>query len=619
MHGDKLQNVFVKAHSTGLVYQTGLAGEFRISSRAMDDTLTFAVDGYEKYTTAVHTTGYLTVTLRMNAYSAEESGRRLVSQVRNLGTVRNSEAVRRDSGVTSVRRDIGVTSVRRDSGMAGKGNGAKAGIGGIRETAGLEGGSGGAGLEVGSGSGSAGVSAGAGAGTGAGADYSGRVENPFVPQAAAVSFAGSVGRASYSTIRRFLDMGAAVPPDAVKIEEMLNYFNFSYDEPGGRDVFHCASQVLTCPWNEAHRLVALRVCARKVDIHSMPPCNLVLLVDCSGSMDMPNKLPLVKTGIRLLVDNLRDIDTISLVEFGRQVRVVFAGMAGLEKQRILRAVEGLRADGPSPGLQGLKLAYDVARQQFIAGGNNRVVLVTDGDVSMDPPNVEQDLEELVDKQAQGGIRLTCGGLGMKSVKDSKLPSLAEIGRGDFAYLDDEQATEQLLSQELDPRLACVAENVSVTAEFSPALVGSYRLLGYDNKRSILLDTAAGLGGGRIGSEGSLMALFEIVPKADTTGADTLVRVKVNYCLPGQPAVKTLSSECMNDVGVFDRVDADWRKAVCLAIFGMKLRRSGYVSGLQWTDIEKMAKKLFTGSNYLDDDYISLIDRAKRIYDRRTND
>jgi Ca-activated chloride channel homolog len=617
----------------------------------MDDTLTFTVDGYETYTTAVHTTGYLTVTLRMNTFSAEENGRRLVSQVQYPGGVRDLGGVRSlgfVQGLGAVRGSA-VVRGRRDSGVAGgrvlsAGSGGRDSGGGVRSDGGVAGqragvrgrkdsGSAGQGVRMAGrkDSGSAPFVAGAGmrvggtgdatgsAGGGGGAGHSSRVENAFVPQVATVSFTGSGGRASYNTIRRFLDMGTAVPPDAVKIEEMLNYFNFSYDEPGGRDVFHCASQVLTCPWNGAHRLVALRVCARKVDIHSKPPCNLVLLVDCSGSMDMPNKLPLVKTGIRLLVDNLRDIDTISVVEFGRQVRVVFAGMAGLEKQRILRALEGLRADGPSPGLQGLRLAYDVARQQFIAGGNNRVILVTDGDVSMDPPNGEQDLEELIDKQAQGGIRLTCGGLGMKSVKDSKLASLAEIGRGDFAYLDDEQTAEQLFSQELDPGLACVAENVSVTADFSPALVASYRLLGYDNKRSVMQDTTAGLGGARVGSGGSLMALFEIVPKADTTGADTLVRVRVNYCLPGQVSVKTMGTDCMNDVGVFDRVDPEWRKAVCMAIFGMKLQRSAYVSGVQWVDIEKMAKRLFTGSNYLDDDYISLIDRAKRIYDRRGND
>jgi Ca-activated chloride channel family protein len=413
-------------------------------------------------------------------------------------------------------------------------------------------------------------------------------------------------------------MGLAVPADAVKIEEMLNYFNFSYEEPGGRDIFRFSSQVISCPWNQEHRLVAIRVCARKVDIGNRPPSSLVLLIDASGSMDMPNKLPLIKSGIRLLVDNLREIDTISVVEFGRHVRVLFAGMPGSEKARILRAVEGIRADGPSPGLPGVRLAYEVAQQQFIRGGNNRVILVTDGDVSMEPPAVERDLEELIEQQSQAGIRLSCGGLGMKSIKDSKLPRLAEIGRGNFAYLDDEKTVEQLLAGELDPRLATVADNVSISAEFSPALVSQYRLIGYDNKRQVLEDTSAGLASARVASGSSQLVLFEVATKADTTGADTLARLRIHYCLPGQAVVRTMTYDCMNDLIPFDRAEVDWRKSICLALFGMKLQQSSYVMQVGWMDIEKMAKRLFTGSNYLDDEYISLIDRAKRVYEKHEN-
>ncbi len=422
VHGDKLQNVLISSHSTGLVYHTDLIGEFRILSRTMDDTLTFAVDGYESYTTEVHTTGYLLVTLRMNSFGADEDERRLVSRIVVLkrgGGGPGGQAGGGSGGPAEGERD----SVAVAAGPTGGGPGGPGGGPGLIVSAKMR---------------------------FVGAGFSGRVENPFVPQVATVSFTGAVGRESYSTIRRFLDMGSVVPADAVKIEEMLNYFNFSYEEPWGKDIFHCSSQVVSCPWNPAHRLVAVRVCARKVDIGNRPPCNLVLLIDASGSMDMPNKLPLVKSGIRLLVDNLRDIDTVSVVEFGRQVRVLFAGMPGSEKMRILRVVEGIRADGPSPGLSGLKLAYEVARQQFIRGGNNRVILITDGDVSMEPPAVEQDLEDLIGQQSQAGIRLTCGGLGMKSVKDSKLPRLAEIGRGNFAYLDDEKIVELLLAGELDP-------------------------------------------------------------------------------------------------------------------------------------------------------------------------
>lgn len=564
VHGDKLQNVSISSHSTGLTYLTGISGEFRILSRSILDTLTFAIDGYQAYTTEVNSGGYMSVTLKMNEFLADGDDRRPVSLIRVPDW---------DSSTTAL--------------VAGVGLGAGGGVsGGASELP-----------RVGR------------------REFRGRVENPFVPQWATICFTGAVRRESYSTIRRFLDMGSEVPADAVKIEEMLNYFNFAYDPPGARDIFTCASQVMTCPWNAAHRLLALRVCSRKVDIRSRPPANLVLLIDASGSMDMPNKLPLVKAGIRLLVDNLRDIDTISLVEFGRQVRVLFAGMPGSEKTRILRAVEGLRADGPSPGLQGLQLAYAVAKQQFIPGGNNRVILLTDGDVSMEPPAAEQDLVDLVSQQSQAGIRLTCGGLGMKSVKDSRLPRLAEIGRGDFAYLDDENIVEQMLVQELDPRLATVASNVSMSVEFSPALAGQYRLIGYNNKRNALADTPGILEGGRVGSGSSEIALFEYAPKRDTTGADTLARIKVSYVLPGQTSAKQQYFDCMDGVVPLERAEPEWRRMVCLALFGMKLRRSDNAGTVGWPDLEKMAKRIFTGNNYLDDEYISLIDRAKRIYEK----
>jgi Ca-activated chloride channel family protein len=594
IHGDKLQNVSITSHSSGMVFKTNQAGEFEILSRVQDDTLTFALDGHEPYTTAVHSTGYLLVTLRMNTFAADEDERRLVSRIRLARGAEGPLIVSAGDTAVAASRGVGDTAI----GTSGRGVGDSAGVG----------------LLVSARSVMAGSEDGVWHAE-AGAGFRGRVENRFVPQAATVSFTGAAGRESYSTVRRFLNMGSTVPADAVKIEELMNYFNFSYEPPWGKDIFHLSSQVISCPWNLAHKLVALRVCARKSEIGSRPPCNLVLLIDASGSMDMPNKLPLIKSGIRLLVDNLREIDTISVVEFGRQVRVLFAGMPGTERARILRAVEGIRADGPSPGLAGVRLAYEVARQQFIRGGNNRIILLTDGDVSTDPTTREQDIEELIEQRQQAGIRLTCGGLGMKSVKDSRLPRLAEIGRGNFAYLDDEKTVEQLLAGELDPRLASVADNVTISAEFSSALVSEYRLIGYDNKRQVLADTTAGLASARAGSCHSQLVLFEVVPKRDTTGADTLARFKLSYSLPGQAAVRTMSYDCLNELVAFDRAEMDWKRAICLAMFGMKLQRSMYVRQVGWVDIEKMAKRLFTGNNYLDDEYISLIDRAKRIYER----
>lgn len=545
-HGDKLQNVDITVLSTGLTFHSGLHGEFGIVSRTMDDTLTFAVDGYETFTIAAHATETIQVTLK---------------------TVPFSTAIGQDRQASLFRG-----TYQRD------------GAGGVRAAT---------------------------------VAYGSRMENPFVPQSATVSFIGAPHLASYHTIRRFLDMGSIVPPDAVKIEEMLNYFNFFYEEPDKGDAFHCSSQLVTCPWNQGHQLLFLNVCARKADIENKPPVNLVLLIDASGSMDLPDKLPLVKTGIRTLVDNLRDIDVLSIVEYGSEVKVLLAGVPGSQKGRIMTAIERLKPDGPSPGLEGIQMAYSVAQHEFIPGGNNKIVLITDGDISeVSGPLGEKNLEDFIAQQSEAGIHFTCGGIGMENFSDSRLPLLAAMGHGNFAYLDSEEEVCQLLAGELDSSLTCVADKMSITVDFDSTLVKEYRLVGFDNKRGLPQDTVSGLEGSRICSGHSLLALFELTPKFDSLRADTLAGVKINYCLPGQHVQRVISYPCPNQLIAFDRSELSIRRAACVALFGMKLQQSGYAGQVEWAEIEKMARKTFTGTSYLDDDYIALIDKARKIYERR---
>jgi Ca-activated chloride channel family protein len=573
-HGDKLQNVAITVLSTRQIYHSGLMGEFGIISRIMDDTLTFAVEGYQSYTTAVHTTGFLQVTLKTIPVGTVAGKDRPVSLFRGIPA--------------------------RDSvGGAGSPAGMMPGAGSLFTAAGPS------------------NAPTADSSTASPVSYNGRMENPFLPQSTIVSFNGATRLASYNTIRRFLDMGTIVPPDAVKIEEMMNYFNFSYAEPDKGDAFHCSSDLVTCPWNRAHQLLFLTVSARKADLEKKPPTNLVLLIDATGSMDMPDKLPLVKSGMRTLVDNLRDIDTVSLVVYGSNVRVMLAGVPGSQKGRIMTAIERLRPDGPSPGGEGMEMAYAVAQRQFIPGGNNKVVLITDGDVGAGSgPDGERELEDLVSQQSQAGIHLTCGGIGMGDFKDSRLPLLAELGQGHFAYLDNEEEVRQLLAGELDSSVTCVADKMSITVDFDSALVKEYRLIGFDNKRGIPQDTLSGLEGSRICSGHSLLALFELVPKVDSTGADTLAGVKISYCLPGQHLQRVISYHCPNQLIPFDRSALNLRRAACIALFGMKLQQSGYAGQIEWADIEKMARKTFTGTSYLDYDYIALVDKARKIYERR---
>ena len=285
--------------------------------------------------------------------------------------------------------------------------------------------------------------------------YSSLVENDFVPalKYPETGFTININKASYSNVRRFLNMGTIVPPDAVRIEELLNYFNFGYTEPLGNENFVFHSYLTECPWNADDMLLYLNVCARKANIEKIPPSNLVFLIDVSGSMDLPNRLPLLKSAFKLLVDNLRPIDTVSIVVYGGTVGVWMPPTSGIEKKKILQSIEELEAGGPTPGEAGIRTAYRLAKSQFIKGGNNRVILATDGDFNVGQ-STEEELERLIMMHRQWGIYLTCLGVGMGNYKDSKLEILATKGNGNFAYLDDEKEAEKVLMNEFYSNNLC---------------------------------------------------------------------------------------------------------------------------------------------------------------------
>jgi Ca-activated chloride channel family protein len=250
--------------------------------------------------------------------------------------------------------------------------------------------------------------------------YSSLVENDFIPASRfpETGFAVTIDKASYSNVRRFLNMGSTIPPDAVRIEELLNYFNFGYTDPPKDSCFAFYSRLSECPWNVGNRLLFLQVSARKIDPARIPPANLVLLIDVSGSMDLPNKLPLLKSAFNLLVNNLRDVDTVSIVTYGGSVAVSLGPTSGADKKKILQAIDDLAPGGATPGEAGIRAAYRVAKSQLIRGGNNRVILATDGDFN-EGETSEEELEKLVIQYKDWGIYLTCLGVGMGNYKDSK--------------------------------------------------------------------------------------------------------------------------------------------------------------------------------------------------------
>lgn len=454
--------------------------------------------------------------------------------------------------------------------------------------------------------------------------YSSLVENSFVEAAKfpETEFSVRADKASYSNIRRFINQKTKVPVDAVRIEEMLNYFNLNYKQPGGDSIFKVESQSTSCPWNMKHQLLFINVSAKRLNFDSVPPGNFVFLIDVSGSMDLPNRLPLLKTSFQSLVKNLRDKDTISIVTYGGTVGIWLPPTSGSEKQKIIKAIEELNASGDTPGEAALRAAYKLAKNSFIEGGNNRIILATDGDFNVGQIT-EKELEELIIKERQAGIYLTCLGVGMGNYKDSKIEALAKKGNGNFAYLDDIKEGEKILVKELTQTLFTVANDVSMKVQFNPSSVKEYRLIGYDNKKNVTTDSSSTLEGGEIGSGNGITAVFEIVPAEDVLldensfASENMARLQVNYRYADDTTRQSYGYNCANNYKEFKYLPADLKFATVLTMFGLLLKESRYASYAAWPAVEKMAKESVNADDYLQNEFLTIVENAKKIYSRKT--
>jgi Ca-activated chloride channel homolog len=451
-----------------------------------------------------------------------------------------------------------------------------------------------------------------------GETYSSLLENEFVAarKFPETGFAINIDKASYSNVRRFLKMQTTVPPDAVRIEEMLNYFNFGYKQPPGDSVFSLQSTVSDCPWNPEHQLLYLQVSAKKVDLEKVPASNLVFLIDVSGSMDMPNRLPLLKSAFKLLVNNLRDKDTVSIVVYGSTVGIMLPPTSGKEKEKINKVIEDLNPAGATPGESGIRTAYRVAKAQFIKGGNNRVILATDGDFNVGQ-NSEEELENLITQHQQSGIYLTCLGVGMGNYKDSKLEVLSRKGNGNFAYLDDEKEAEKVLVKEFTQTLYTVADDAYLEIRFDPQMVKDYRLIGFDNKLKALADSVKELEGGEIGSGHSLMTIFEFEPAfgADHNFQSRLADVNIRYRLPRDTVLRNASYTCAYNNTEFKELPACHRFATSVVMFGGLLKASKYYKNVSWNDAIIIANQSFNPKDAVQKEMLDLMEKAKRIYSR----
>jgi Ca-activated chloride channel family protein len=448
--------------------------------------------------------------------------------------------------------------------------------------------------------------------------YASTIENGFISadKYAVTGLTLNVDRAAYSNIRRFINTKKPVPPDAVRIEEMLNYFNFKYTEPANGEIFQIHSALTECPWNPDNQLLFARITSKKVPLDKLPPSHLVFLIDISASMDVDNRLPLLKAGFHGLVNNLRAQDSVSIVVYGGTVGVLLRATSGANKQKIINAIDSIQPGGSTPGESGVKLAYSVARQHFIKGGNNRVILATDGDFNVGVRS-ESDLEQLISEQKEGGIYLTCLGVGMGNYKDSKIQALAQKGNGNFAYIDSYAEAEKVLLKEFTQTLYTVADDVHLNVQFNPAEVKEYRLIGFDNKVGAVKDTTASIEGGEVGSSYSILAAFEIVPQQKIIKEQQPAQFTLHYLNAGQNNKRqVMESRPLLGITAFDSLAKEYQFASAVIMFGSLLKESRYAKNMVWEKVLAIASQSADLANPSQVEFINLVNQAKELYSKK---
>lgn len=449
--------------------------------------------------------------------------------------------------------------------------------------------------------------------------YASIIENQFINAQThpSTGLTLNIDRAAYSNIRRFLNMNTMVPTDAVRIEEMLNYFNFNYTPPANNKTFEINPVLTECPWNPSNQLLLATIKSKKLALDSLPPTNLVFLIDVSGSMEMPNRLPLLKASFRGLVHNLRAKDSVSIVVYGGTIGVLLDATSGAEKEKIFSVIDSLSPGGATPGASGIRLAYSVAHNHFIEKGNNRVILATDGDFNVGLRS-EKELEDLIEEQSRTGIYLTCLGVGMGNYKDSKIQVLAQKGRGNFAYLDSYAEGEKVLMKEFMQTLYAVADDAYLNVTFDPAYVKSYRLIGFENKVGAIKDTLATIEGGVIGSAYSMIVAFEIEPQdaMQINAVAQPAKFSLKYKLPKQNKVL---EEVINPALEFMpllKTEKFYQFATSVIMFGSLLRESRFTKDISWNDVAALATASANMDHPSQKEFLSLIQQAKTIYTKK---
>lgn len=447
------------------------------------------------------------------------------------------------------------------------------------------------------------------------------------------TFSIDVDAASYSNMRRYLNQGEMPPADAIRTEELVNYFTYNYPQPTGNDPVKITTEVGNCPWEPAHRLVRIGLKAREIPSDHLPASNLVFLIDVSGSMYGPTRLDLVISSLKLLVDNLREKDRVAIVTYSGSAGLALPSTQGNDKQKIKEALENLTAGGSTAGGEGIQLAYKIARENFMPNGNNRIILCTDGDFNVGVSS-EDGLQKLVEKERKSGVFLTVLAYGMGNYKDNLVQTLAEKGNGNHAYIDNLQEANRVLVNEFGATMHTVAKDVKLQVEFNPSQVQAYRLIGYESR--LLEDedfNNDAKDAGEMGAGHTVTAFYEVIPAgansnyagkvddlkyqktketvATSTGSKELLTVKLRYKAPDGDVSKKIEQPLIDVKN--DNVSPDFRFASAVAMFGQLLRDSEYIGNASYDKVISLAKQ---GLEYDERGYrrefIRLVESAKGL-------
>ncbi|MBL7725709.1 MAG: von Willebrand factor type A domain-containing protein [Chitinophagaceae bacterium] len=426
------------------------------------------------------------------------------------------------------------------------------------------------------------------------------------------TFSIDVDAASYSNVRRFLNNGQLPPAGAVRIEEMVNYFKYEYPQPENKDPFYINTEISDAPWNKEHKLVLIGLQGRKIPVENLPASNLVFLIDVSGSMSSANKLPLVKASMKLLVDQLREEDKVAMVVYAGAAGLVLPPTSGEEKTTIKDAIDRLESGGSTAGGAGIKLAYKTAKEYFVKGGNNRVILCTDGDFNVGESS-DDAMERMIEEERKSGVFLTVLGYGMGNYQDAKMQKLADKGNGNHAYIDGITEAKKVLVNEFGGTLFTIAKDVKLQIEFNPAKVQGYRLIGYENRMLAKEDfNDDKKDAGELGSGHTVTALYEVIPIgvnsnflknvdslkyqknvtpfSKSSHTDEILTVKFRYKAPDGEVSKLIEHPVKDKQVPVAKTSDNFRFAASVAQFGMLLRNSEFKSYASYADVLSLARK-----------------------------